>query len=88
MNSFTFQVNTPYELKRLPCPDCTVPVDVTCYGGHEVISLPCFRAKPLSCERMCDRILPCTNHLCTLPCHVIENSRGLNVIIIDFVFLQ
>lgn len=70
-------VNTPYELKRLPCKECPVPVDVSCFGGHEILSLPCYRAKPLSCGKECGRILRCTNHVCTLPCHVVENAPSL-----------
>ncbi|CAG9761630.1 unnamed protein product [Ceutorhynchus assimilis] len=59
-----------------PCPDCEVPVKVTCLGGHETADWPCHKAKPTSCGRPCGRLLGCTNHTCTLPCHQEENLEA------------
>ncbi|KAJ9577747.1 hypothetical protein L9F63_005667 [Diploptera punctata] len=62
-------VQPQIELKALPCPDCKVPVPITCLGGHEVSNWPCYVANPTSCHRECGRQLACGNHTCTLPCH-------------------
>lgn len=59
------------ERRDQPCPECKVPVRVTCLGGHETSDWPCFMAKPSSCGRPCGRLLPCSNHTCSLPCHKI-----------------
>ena len=62
------------ELKALDCPDCEVPVSVTCLGGHETTDWPCFKAKPSSCGRNCGRKLPCGNHFCERSCHKVKNA--------------
>ncbi|CAH1959936.1 unnamed protein product [Acanthoscelides obtectus] len=64
---------TKPQIKRIafPCPECVVPVPVTCLGGHETVNWPCHLAKPSSCQRPCRRILGCTNHTCSLPCHTV-----------------
>lgn len=62
------------ERKNLPCPDCKVPLMVTCLGGHETASFPCYLAKPSSCERACGRLLGCENHICSLICHEVDSA--------------
>lgn len=68
------QTKPQVEKKALPCPDCVVPVPVTCLGEHETADWPCYLAKPSSCHRPCGRILECENHSCSLPCHVVESA--------------
>ncbi|XP_044731524.1 NF-X1-type zinc finger protein NFXL1 [Chrysoperla carnea] len=75
------KISTPWDKKNmqiartsLPCPDCTVPVQVTCLGEHESIHLPCYRAKSTTCGRQCGRLLACGNHTCTFKCHVVAGS--------------
>ncbi|KAH1004003.1 hypothetical protein HUJ04_003825 [Dendroctonus ponderosae] len=58
-----------------PCPVCKVPVKTTCLGKHETVDWPCHLAKPASCGRPCGRLLKCTNHSCSLQCHLVENSN-------------
>nr|CAH7743895.1 unnamed protein product [Callosobruchus chinensis] len=81
MKEETQKASMPWEqtkpqLKRveLPCPECVVPVPVTCLGQHETVDWPCHLAKPSSCQRPCGRILSCTNHTCTLPCHSVVGA--------------
>ncbi|XP_030765606.1 NF-X1-type zinc finger protein NFXL1 isoform X2 [Sitophilus oryzae] len=66
------QTSPQFERKCLPCPDCKEPVMVTCLGEHETSPWPCHLAKPSNCGRPCGRILRCTNHTCSLSCHVVE----------------
>ncbi|XP_008191258.2 NF-X1-type zinc finger protein NFXL1 [Tribolium castaneum] len=68
------QTKPQLERKALACPDCEVPVSVTCLGEHETCDWPCYKAVPSSCHRPCGRQLTCENHTCTLPCHVVDNS--------------
>ncbi|XP_071446670.1 NF-X1-type zinc finger protein NFXL1 [Hetaerina americana] len=63
--------------KCLPCPPCTVGVEVDCLGGHERSSQPCHSASPYSCGRECGRVLPCESHFCTFPCHHVKGSSAL-----------
>lgn len=65
------------ERRDQPCPECKVPVTVTCLGGHETGDWPCFTAKSSSCGRPCGRRLACTNHACSLPCHKVERAPDL-----------
>ncbi|GLV33994.1 uncharacterized protein CBL_11123 [Carabus blaptoides fortunei] len=67
------------ERKALPCPECVVPMRVTCLGGHEMCEWPCYRAKPSSCERLCGRQLACGNHTCTYVCHRVQGTVGNEV---------
>ncbi|XP_018334873.1 NF-X1-type zinc finger protein NFXL1 [Agrilus planipennis] len=68
------QTGPYYEKRELPCPDCIVPVPVTCFGNHETLNWPCHLAKPSSCHRPCDRRLLCGNHTCSFQCHTVENA--------------
>nr|XP_023021206.1 NF-X1-type zinc finger protein NFXL1 [Leptinotarsa decemlineata] len=68
------QTKPQFEKKELPCPDCVVPVAVTCLGEHETSDWPCYLAKPSSCHRPCGRKLECGNHSCSLPCHLVEET--------------
>lgn len=81
INEDSEKISTPWDKKNmqiartsLPCPDCTVPVQVTCLGEHESIDLPCYRAKSTTCGRQCGRLLACGNHTCTFKCHVVTDS--------------
>ncbi|KAJ4431885.1 hypothetical protein ANN_20491 [Periplaneta americana] len=67
-------VQPQLEMKALPCPNCQVPMPVTCLGGHETCNWPCCVAKPSSCQRECGRLLLCGNHTCTLACHTVEGA--------------
>ncbi|KAL1517103.1 hypothetical protein ABEB36_000911 [Hypothenemus hampei] len=70
-----WEQNAPVvEKQAQPCPDCKIPVTVTCFGGHETAAWPCYMAKPSSCGRSCGRLLPCTNHKCSLACHVVDGA--------------
>lgn len=62
------------ETKTLACPDCQVPVPVTCLGGHDTSDYPCFMAKMASCGRKCGRNLACGNHQCTRDCHKVKHA--------------
>ncbi|XP_022903190.1 NF-X1-type zinc finger protein NFXL1 [Onthophagus taurus] len=62
------------EMQALPCPDCKVPVPITCLGEHETADWPCSIARPSSCGRPCGRLLSCGNHTCTKSCHTILNA--------------
>ena len=62
------------EVRRLDCPDCQLPVSVTCLGGHETSDWPCHVAKSSSCQRGCGRQLPCGNHVCERSCHRVKNA--------------
>uniref|UniRef100_A0A1Y1M097 PHD-type domain-containing protein n=4 Tax=Photinus pyralis TaxID=7054 RepID=A0A1Y1M097_PHOPY len=73
------QTNPHLMRKSLPCPDCVVPVSVTCPGEHETSDWPCYAARGGGCGRSCGRVLKCGNHKCFLPCHLVENaSDGLS----------
>ncbi|XP_050311895.1 NF-X1-type zinc finger protein NFXL1 [Anthonomus grandis grandis] len=69
--SMPWERSTQVQRQNLPCPECVVPVPVTCLGGHETANYPCHLTKPSSCGRACGRQLPCTNHACTLECHTV-----------------
>jgi len=58
---------------RSPCPDCPVPVQRQCKGLHETRTVVCS-SQPFVCDRLCGRLLPCTNHTCHLPCHPVEED--------------
>ncbi|KAG8231256.1 hypothetical protein J437_LFUL011110 [Ladona fulva] len=60
--------------KCLPCPPCTTRVEVICLGGHEKSFQPCHSASPYCCGRECGRLLPCTTHSCTFPCHHVKGG--------------
>ncbi|XP_073252696.1 NF-X1-type zinc finger protein NFXL1-like [Porites lutea] len=66
--------SNPAEFVPMPCPPCAVPVEMSCFGKHEVSTLPCHSAKPFSCARACGRQLPCGNHTCQLECHVVSEA--------------
>jgi len=68
------QTDPQIEQRDLPCPNCVVPVPVTCLGNHETCNWPCHTAKISSCGRICGRLLPCENHQCSLMCHAVENA--------------
>ncbi|XP_049812218.1 NF-X1-type zinc finger protein NFXL1 [Schistocerca nitens] len=70
------KVEPRFELRDLSCPDCVVPMPVTCLGGHETSDWPCYLAKPSSCQRPCGRHLACGNHTCTLPCHEVVGAKS------------
>ncbi|XP_060521136.1 NF-X1-type zinc finger protein NFXL1 [Cylas formicarius] len=67
------------EKRELQCPDCIVPVMVTCLGEHETSSWPCHLAKPSCCGRPCGRMLACSNHFCSVPCHVVDSVEDNKV---------
>ncbi|KAI4470848.1 nuclear transcription factor x-box binding 1 nfx1 [Holotrichia oblita] len=71
------QVPPQLEKKSLPCPDCIVPVPVTCLGEHDTSDWPCYIAKPASCGRPCGRLLKCGNHTCQMECHIIEGPHDI-----------
>ncbi|XP_060065843.1 NF-X1-type zinc finger protein NFXL1-like [Ylistrum balloti] len=62
------------EIVEKMCPPCLVPVPVTCLGGHETCNIPCYKAKPESCQRPCGRQLSCGNHTCSLSCHQVQGA--------------
>ncbi|XP_055376175.1 NF-X1-type zinc finger protein NFXL1 [Condylostylus longicornis] len=62
-----------FEYKKMPHPKCEIKVMVRCIGGHEIAEWPCWNSKPTSCQRLCQRVLKCTNHTCTKVCHVVPN---------------
>ncbi|KAH8296583.1 hypothetical protein KR054_008304 [Drosophila jambulina] len=66
-----------YEYKALPHPRCEEGVIVTCIGGHEVATWPCWNSKPSSCQRQCARQLKCGNHKCSLVCHSVPNPADM-----------
>ncbi|KAF6022952.1 NFXL1 [Bugula neritina] len=63
-------------LIRQPCPPCPFPTSVQCKGQHETSVLPCSNSVIYSCKRECGKELPCTNHTCTLECHVVSGESG------------
>nr|CAD7403377.1 unnamed protein product [Timema cristinae] len=69
------KVTPQLQMVDLPCPNCMVPIPVTCVGGHETCDWPCHRAKPSSCHRPCGRALSCGNHLCSLLCHTVTGAK-------------
>ncbi|KAM7357795.1 NF-X1-type zinc finger protein NFXL1 [Cochliomyia hominivorax] len=66
-----------FEFKQLPHPQCEQKVSVTCIGGHEVAEWPCWNSKPSSCQRLCNRVLRCGNHKCSLVCHAVPDIRDM-----------
>ncbi|XP_034109724.1 NF-X1-type zinc finger protein NFXL1 [Drosophila albomicans] len=66
-----------YEYRSLPHPRCEQGVVVTCIGGHEVATWPCWNSKPTSCQRKCARQLKCGNHSCDLVCHAVPNPQDM-----------
>ncbi|XP_017781549.1 PREDICTED: NF-X1-type zinc finger protein NFXL1 [Nicrophorus vespilloides] len=75
------RASTPWEQEAptitkcaLPCPNCIVPVPVTCLGGHETADYACYLAIPSSCYKPCKRELPCGNHTCSKDCHTVEEA--------------
>ena len=54
------------------CPPCQAPVPTVCLGGHTKDPLPCCEAAPFSCGAACGRLLACSNHSCSKPCHAIS----------------
>ncbi|KAH8315852.1 hypothetical protein KR067_011340 [Drosophila pandora] len=66
-----------YEYKSQPHPRCEEGVVVTCIGGHEVATWPCWNSKPSSCQRKCARQLKCGNHKCSLVCHSVANPKDM-----------
>ncbi|KAH8324012.1 hypothetical protein KR074_006983 [Drosophila pseudoananassae] len=67
-----------YEYKSLPHPRCEEGVVVTCIGGHEVATWPCWNSRPSSCQRKCARQLKCGNHKCSLVCHSVANPKDMH----------
>ncbi|KAI8039370.1 hypothetical protein M5D96_008093 [Drosophila gunungcola] len=67
-----------YEYKALPHPRCEEGVIVTCIGGHEVATWPCWNSKPSSCQRKCARQLKCGNHKCSLVCHSVQLPKDMS----------
>lgn len=65
----------PAKLVALPCPPCIVPVNMSCFGKHEIYSFPCHEAKSFSCARPCGRQLSCGNHTCQFECHVVSDAK-------------
>lgn len=68
---------TPWEVQppktkimTLECPPCTTPVPIVCFGEHETDEQPCHSASRRPCGRECGRLLACSNHKCSLLCHL------------------
>ncbi|XP_071786319.1 NF-X1-type zinc finger protein NFXL1-like [Asterias amurensis] len=57
-----------------PCPPCQVPIPTMCVGKHEMQDVPCALIGPFSCKKQCGRMLACTNHHCTLECHLVTGA--------------
>lgn len=51
-----------------PCDPCDREVEQSCHCGAEQRVQACARGA-YSCKKTCDRVLPCGNHHCQLPCH-------------------
>lgn len=52
------------------CEACQEMVEVGCFCGKEVKTVPCCAASvKISCGRKCGRPLSCGKHLCEQPCH-------------------
>ncbi|XP_067039445.1 NF-X1-type zinc finger protein NFXL1-like [Acropora muricata] len=60
----------------LPCPPCIIPVEMSCFGQHEISPLPCHKAKVFSCARPCGRQLACGTHTCQIECHTVLNAKN------------
>ncbi|XP_015776408.1 PREDICTED: NF-X1-type zinc finger protein NFXL1-like [Acropora digitifera] len=60
----------------LPCPPCIIPVEMSCFGQHEISPLPCHKAKVFSCARPCGRQLACGTHTCQIECHTVVNAKN------------
>ena len=73
-NDDTVKKQPTMEIRAIDCPNCEVPVPVTCLGGHETTDWPCFQAKPSSCGRICGRKLACGIHVCERSCHKVKNA--------------
>lgn len=54
------------------CPPCMAPVTLPCFGGHCSAAMPCHQASHFPCQAACGRPLPCGNHSCSKPCHVLQ----------------
>jgi len=78
LNIKTLQFVLQYEYKALPHPRCEEGVIVTCIGGHEVATWPCWNSKPTSCQRSCARQLKCGNHKCSLVCHFVPLPQDMS----------
>ncbi|XP_047520104.1 NF-X1-type zinc finger protein NFXL1 [Pieris napi] len=68
---------TPWEVQppktkvvALDCPPCEAPVTVICFGEHDSEMQPCHLASRRCCGRHCNKDLDCTNHKCSLLCHL------------------
>ncbi|ALC44013.1 CG15011 [Drosophila busckii] len=66
-----------YEYRPLPHPQCEEGVSVSCIGGHELATWPCWNSKPSSCARKCARQLRCGNHKCQLVCHTVPDPQSM-----------
>ncbi|KAJ8683718.1 hypothetical protein QAD02_019510 [Eretmocerus hayati] len=64
------------DFKSLPCPPCKFPVTVTCLGGHETQTKPCYKSAPTFCFGLCGQLLPCTNHTCEKLCHTLAKPKN------------
>ena len=53
-----------------PCPSCEILVEKKCRCGKKVFkNIKCGDNKILTCNNICDCILPCGVHFCPLKCH-------------------
>lgn len=51
-----FDISSPYTTHVGPCYPCPLPVDVKCFCGATVLTLPCGRekvTKPPKCAELC-----------------------------------
>ncbi|BDA41625.1 NF-X1-type zinc finger protein NFXL1 [Coccomyxa sp. Obi] len=62
------------------CPPCMVPVAVQCFGQHVSEQRPCSSAAPFCCGVPCGRALPCGNHSCSRPCHLLGEMQADGVL--------
>ena len=53
------------------CPPCQELVHQVCYCGSEERDMPCssVTSQFYSCGKICNKILKCGHHHCSLPCH-------------------
>ena len=53
-----------------PCPPCEVLVEKKCRCGRKIFKdIKCGDTKILTCNSICDCILPCGVHFCQIKCH-------------------
>ena len=46
--------------------------------SFKVRPFPCSQRRPYACGGKCGRVLPCGNHFCEIPCHLVINPPSSN----------